>query len=118
MRQIFESVQDLAWETIVRHIRARNMSIDARGSGEGDKQTSADQQEYTVILNDAMTGELIEIWVMAAAADLAPSQAIKDYLDEEIDPARHDEYLRKGYVSAMFCYAGHLEDLGVPELVA
>lgn len=95
------------------------MTIDARNDGTGEEAaaTAGDMQEYTVILSDALTGELIEAWVTAAAADLAPSQGIKDYLDEEVEPALHDEYLRRGYVSALFCYAGHLEDLGVPELV-
>lgn len=94
------------------------MTIDTRTGGGGNESTSDNMQDYTVILSDAATGELIEAWVTASAADLAPSQAVKDYLDEEIEPALHDEYRRRGYVTALFCYSGHLEDLGVPELVA
>ena len=118
MRHVFDPIRDRTLSAIIRHIRERNMTIDARNDGEGNQPTSGDMQEYTVILSDALTGELIEMWVTAAAADIAPSQAVREYLNEGVKPELHDEYLRRGYVTALFCYLGHLEDLGVPGLAA
>lgn len=117
MRQVFDPVRHRTLAAIIRHIRERDMTIDARNDGTGEEAAAGNMQDYTVILSDAKTGELIEMWVTAAAADLAPFQAIRDYLDEEVPPPDHHKYLRRSYVTALFCYAGHLEDLGVPELV-